>query len=1153
MLLMAKLTMFLMILGLLQVSAESYSQTAKLRIKMNNVPIVEVFSEIERISQFRFFYDNDLVDLSQKVSIDAESELITDILDEIFLDTDLHYEVMDRFILVKSPDSKQMLSVRNRFMQQQRIVSGRVTDSGGQPLPGVSIIIKGTAQGTITDADGQYSVTNLPANATLVFSFIGMKTQEVVVGNQTSVNITMEEDVIGIEEVVAIGYGTKKKANLTGAVDMVSYDVLENRPMKNLGEGLQGLIPNLNITVPSGKPSVSPSFNIRGYTSINGGSPLIIVDGTPMDLDMINFEDVESISVLKDASSAAIYGARAPYGVVLVTTKSGKAGDLQINYSANFQLNRATEIPEFIESYPLVLETNAAWKMATGSPLYTDQQVEWVRQYYEDPENTPVYHIGDDGRIFWNGNHKPMERLLSDWYPGHKHTLSLSGGTDKMLYYASAGYQNNDGIFEINTDKFKQYNTLLKLENTIKGWFKTGIQLSYNKNNYNEPFPYLESGSGTYEYYPGRGNVPSYHLVKNWRNFPVGAPLFTTDDMPCGAGIPIGETDAEYFVGGRQISVGETSYIKLYNEMNLLKGLIIHTDFSYRNNSTFVKGEKIPVDFIMYDFNAFSQGWTQPGYVARQYDDRDYYSFNSYADYKIQFGNHQINGIIGFNQEWLKYASLWGQGNEIISSNLPVIRLTSGEQFTRDTDGHWAIRGSFFRFSYDYKQKYLLEINGRYDGTSKFPPESRYAVFPSFSAAWRISEEAFFNPLTSIINNAKLRASYGSLGNQNVANYFYIPSMSVTSQINYIMGNSTPLGVNNPGLVSADLTWEKTTTLNFGIDLALWNKLNVSYDWFQRNTTDMLTAGQALPALLGTSVPRENNAEMQTVGWEFILGYSGKSNYGLLYNIDFVLSDYQGTITKFDGNPNKLVTTYYEGQKLGEIWGYETAGLFQSLDEVKNSANQNQLGNAGRWRPGEVRYSDLNDDGVINWGDNTLENPGDRKIIGNSTPRYSFGVNSKFQYKGFDLALFFQGVGKKDVIPSSVSEEGKLFWGLIAQNFANVRKEYYENRWSEDNPDAYYPVSNRNSAWNRLPQTRYLQSGAYVRLKNITIGYTVPKMVVDKMHISKLYIYLSGQNLWELTSLPPGFDPESLRNQSEFTGQEYPFTRVYSIGINLNL
>jgi TonB-linked SusC/RagA family outer membrane protein len=489
------------------------------------------------------------------------------------------------------------------------------------------------------------------------------------------------------------------------------------------------------------------------------------------------------------------------------------------------------------------------------------------------------------------------------------------------------------------------------------------------------------------------------------------------------------------------------------------------------------------------------------------------------------------------------YENFSAKRENLISGDVPVIKLGVGNDYTNDSESDWAIRGIFTRFNYDYKGKYLLEMNGRYDGTSKFPKESRFAFFPSISVGWRIMEESFMENIRTVIDDFKLRASYGSLGNQNVSgNYPYISNFGVNQNVAYIIDGQLPIGLTPPGIVSADLTWETTTTLNFGFDATIIGKLDFSFDWYKRETTNMLTAGDKLPSVLGTGVPRRNNADLETKGWELSTVWRDKLDNGLQYDIGVVLSDYQAVITKFDANPNKIYTSYYVDQKIGEIWGYETVGLFQSTEEVTNSPNQNQLGNAGKWGPGDVRYANLNDDDVINWGDRTVDNPGDTKIIGNSTPRYQYGITGNIKYKSIDFNVFFQGIGKRDFMPV-----GNYFWGHNANAVATANYDIWKNSWREDNQDAYFPIYKGGSSYNRLTQTRFLQSGAYVRLKNITIGYTLPPLLSTKMKMSNLRIYLAGYNLWEYASLRGNFDPEQVEN----LGQHYPMQRSYLFGIEV--
>ena len=437
-------------------------------------------------------------------------------------------------------------------------------------------------------------------------------------------------------------------------------------------------------------------------------------------------------------------------------------------------------------------------------------------------------------------------------------------------------------------------------------------------------------------------------------------------------------------------------------------------------------------------------------------------------------------------------------------------------------------------------------MNGRYDGTSKFPHSSRFGFFPSFAGGWRISEENFMSSTRNWLNDLKVRVNYGSLGNQNVSGvYPYISTFDVTQQTQYILNGNLPISVTAPGLVASDLTWETVKTLNLGVDITLLNKLSASIDWFDRRTINMLTEGDKLPSILGTDSPRRNNANMKTNGWEVSLRWQDALNNGINYDVSLILSDYVSKITKYDNNPSKLYETYYVGKTIGEIWGYETVGIFQSKEEVAASADQSQLGNGSKWGPGDVHYADLNGDKVINWGDKTVDNPGDTKIIGNTTPRYQFGITGNIAWKGFDLNIFIQGVGKRDFFPS-----GNFFWGQINNAGAVGTYEVYNNAWREDNPNALYPIWKAGSAgYNAKTQTRFLQSGAYARLKNLTLGYTLPNALTSKLYLNRLRVYFSGQNLCEITNIKGGFDPEIIGNVGEY----YPLQRSILFGLQITL
>jgi TonB-linked SusC/RagA family outer membrane protein len=622
-------------------------------------------------------------------------------------------------------------------------------------------------------------------------------------------------------------------------------------------------------------------------------------------------------------------------------------------------------------------------------------------------------------------------------------------------------------------------------------------------------------------------------------------PILTPADSP----VPNAPTEHFYnFLasGSRKVSNREFAIYTINGEWDIFKGLKLKGDISY--NSINYRDKDVQKEFgFIRDSWILQNNQTFPSHIETNTRHTDYFAGNIYADYMASInGIHNITALAGFNQEWETYRAETIKKEELISNDIPAINLGVGNVITSDSEYSWAIRGAFMRLKYDYRGKYLFEMNGRYDGTSKFPHDSRFGFFPSFSAGWRISQEKFMKPSDKWLSDLKIRASYGSLGNQNVKEYYpYIASFGVTQQTQYLINGKLPLSVNPPGLVASDLSWETTKTSNVGVDLMLLNKLSTSFDWYERKTVDMLTVGEKLPSVVGTDAPQRNNADMKTTGWELSVKWNDYLKNGLRYDIGLVLSDYKSKITKYDNNPSKLYNNYYVGQVLGEIWGYETVGIFRSKEEAVSAPNQSQLGNGDKWGPGDVRYADLNEDNVINWGNMTVDNPGDTKIIGNTTPRFQFGITGNAEWKGFDLNIFIQGVGKRDFFPN-----GSYYWGQIANGAAVGTYEIYKNAWREDNPDAFYPIWKAGSSgYNARVQTRYLQNGAYARLKNLTLGYTLPQALSGKIMLNRIRFYFSGQNLGEITKIRGNFDPEIIGNVGEY----YPLQRSILFGLQLTL
>lgn len=1035
----------------------------------------------------------------------------------------------------------------HQLMAQDISVSGNVKDEKGEALIGVSIQVKGTTIGNITDIDGNFTISSVPANSELVFSYMGYQTQTIAVKGNKVINVTLKEDSQALEEVVVVGFGTQKKVNLTGAVASVGAEVLENKPVANVGQALQGVVPNLNVSATNASPNSSPSFNVRGGTSIGlkegktdewevkSGSPLIIVDGIQVDTDylnMMNPSDIENISILKDASAAAIYGARATYGVMLITTKSGKnETKATVTYNLNMQWNTPSHTPDILDSYTHQLASNKQTEMTGGTVTpWMETLLAAKKKYMEDPrpENAWIYNEGSATDITWVANNNLYENYVKNWTPLQRHNISISGGSAKTRYYISLGYQRQEGMYEVNTDVQKRYNINVNLTTKITDWFDVASKISFNTSNYNEPW--LVSGKGT-SVWASMKNEPGRNL---------NMPLKTGPNDP----IPNAWTDNIFgwlaYGATRQTHNTNTVY-SVAPTLTILPELNIKAELSYRPTEYFQK-RVIPLrEYVVTDWVNLNTTHTNPSTVREETTHSDYYTINAYANYNKAFGQHNVSGVVGFNQEWYHYRKLYGEAQDILTNDLPTLGMTTGTQYSGDNEEHWAIRGAFVRANYDYAGRYLFEFSGRYDGTSRFGKNSRFKFFPSFSAGWRLSEEKFMANTRSWLDNLKVRGSWGSLGNQDVANYAYIASYGAADYISWVMNGDQIKGMSPTGIIASDLTWETASTLDFGVDVTLLKgRLDATFDWYTRRTTDILMNGTKLPAVLGATVPKRNSGELKTNGWELSLKWKDQLSNSIRYDVGLVLSDYQSEVIKFTGNPNKLLSTLYDGMKMGEIWGYETVGILQESDFTKDENGKLTLIGPSQTKiqstiyPGDVRYADLNNDGEISKGDETVENPGDRKIIGNSTPRFQYGITGNISWKNFDLNIFFQGVGKKDVWIND-----NVFWGGSG---TSGNWEMYNNSWTPERTNAKYPMyAGRISS---ITQSGYLFNAAYLRLKTLALGYTLPKAWVNKAKLSNVRLSISGYNLFEITQIPNLYDPDQISSS-------YPMMRSVAFGLQV--
>lgn len=1129
-----KLFFTFFILATFSICAENvHSQSKQVNLDCNNMKLSEVLREIETQTGYMFFYNHKEINSEKAISLKAVSQPVNKVLDGIFNNTNVNYSMLEDHIVLST--NPLLLKEQNaKAVQQGIVIKGEVIDKEGEPLPGVTVLIKGTQKGTVTDFEGKYSIEVPAAGTVLVFSYLGFLTQEQTFRDNKVIDAILEEDTQKLEEVVVVGYGTQKKLNLTGAISSVNSEVLEDRPITNLGSGLQGTIANLNITSSNGSPGQGSTFNVRGITNLSGTGPLVLVDGIQMDPNLLNPQDIKSVTVLKDAASAAIYGARAAYGVVLITTKTGYVTQKPIvSFNMNYSENKPTVHPTYMNSLEYTQWMNDANQTSNGSDYFDEVTMEHVRAYYNDPvNNQSVFHHPDDASSMYRycGNTDWYKTLNKNTYPMQQYNLNITGGSKDVKYYASLGYFNQKGIARFVDENYNRFNLMQNITYRVNNWLEVGLRTTANvtdnksggRNNGNS------SSVNSILASDSRPLMPLYHPDGNFSGY-SGNGYFTN-------------TAAWQSQGGdsrtRVNDLWATGLIRL----KPLEGLIINMDYTYNYYGSVFKNHTREY----WDYDAVGPAvifpHTSPNSAAYFESDDRYSALNLYGEYEKTFAEkHYFKAMAGFNQEQKTYRGFSAKRANLIVNDIPYINIASGERTVSDNESEWALRGAFFRLNYVFDERYLIEVNGRYDGSSRFPKDDRFEFFPSISGGWRISKEKFWDNLHHVVNDLKFRASYGSLGNQAVVSeYPYIATYS-TNQIQYLFNGEKQMGVIPPGLVSNQLTWETVSQYDLGLDAALFDsKLTASFDYYQRTTKDMLTKSKTLPAILATDEPQTNAADLRTRGWETSISWTQLLDNDIKYGLTFILADYQAEITKYD-NPTKNLgdnsSEYYVGKKWGEIWGFETEGLFKT-DEEAQAWDQSQIGGYTA-KAGDIKLADLDGKPGITRGANTVDDPGDRKIIGNTTPRYSFGFRAYGEWKGFDLNVFFQGVIKRDILPAN-----PFYLDHYGSEWSVPQKMNYDY-WRPDNTEAFFPRARFDGSIVREAQTRFLQNGAYCRLKQLTVGYTIPEQITKKAGISKFRVYFSGDNLWEYSKMDKTFDPELA------TVNAYPFFRSYSFGANL--
>ncbi len=1098
--------------------------------------------------------------------------------------------------------------------QQSQTVStieGTVYDENNEAVIGASVAVKGTRGNAVaTDAFGHFKLRVTPG-AQLTVSYVGYKTATVAATN--GVTIYLEPTTEQLNELVAIGYGSQKKANLTGAVSTVDVArTMDSRPVQDVTKALQGAVPGLTITTTTGGISESANIKIRGVGTLSNeqnSSPLIVVDGVPTDdLDFINPEDIAEISVLKDASSSAIYGARAAFGVILVTTKTSNTKDrISVKYDNNFSWNRATILPTFAlgtenirqamlssmrgsgdmstevgkQPYAELYKWAQKWENAHGNKLY-DSFVEV--QPYVDENNIGDYYVTPDGKWYtyaqWNNN-----AIFNNATPSQKHNVSLEGTSGKTQYRVSFGYDGKQGLLKAAPDKMQRYMASMSVSTEIFKFLKAGARMNFTQREYTDP----NTIRNTYQYY--------------WR--------WNTMEQVYGYATHNGETlyfhnpMSDRMLAHTDKQLGNNTRLQAWLLATIIPGLTLQADFTYDLRQMNENDAYVPqTTWNTWSFDAFTKysNPTQAGSFVRR-DNRRYsrWTTNAFATYaKTLNQDHNLKVMLGFSADRYNYDYFRIRRFGVIDSDLASLELTNGTNFnTWANASHHATAGFFGRINYDYKGRYLLEFNGRYDGSSSFPQNDQWAFFPSASAGWRFSEESFFKPIKNWWSNGKIRASYGHIGNENVGANAFISTISPV--LNSYWLNSQGLLMSQfetPSLVSSSLTWERVITTDIGLDLGFFNnELNVGFDWYQRETRDMLARGEELPSVLGDSAPLTNSGTLRTRGWELSIGWNHSFGDAQVY-ATFNIGDATTKITKWSNNKNLYqavpssysIERYHEGQTLGEIYGFEFDRFFEESDFNGKDGNQwiYKDGVASQipiqtdknfvYGPGDVKYKDLDGDGRITAGKGTIDNHGDVTVIGNMLPRYEYSFRIGGAYKGFDIDLYFQGVGQRKmwyvssfVIPMAQSNHTAVFDHQLDYNWIEYNDQNQPIAYHVDQNN-FYPVPygggyghaglNNNmlgqGSYNFLPCDRYLVNMAYLRMKNITVGYTLPYDITSKAYIQKARVYFSTENPFFIYNGANRYklDPEMNNAESgnmgvASWGRVNPMMASYSFGIQV--
>lgn len=1088
-----RLITVLLIVFSLNVSASVYSQTTKLSLNVQNQSIKEVLYLIENQSDFRFIYESGKVDLDRKVSIQVEEQTVEKVLQLLFANGNIDYEVTDSNLILINPAGKNHIIYTQEKNQVKKRITGIVKDKNGEPIIGANVVEKGTTNGTITDADGNFYL-DINKNNHLVISFIGYIQQEVKITNEkNSFLITLFEDTQALEEVVVVGYGTQKKVNLTGAISSISGNDLVKRPVGQTSSALQGIAPGVTVTQSSGQPgSDSGTIRIRGIGTLNDSNPLILVDGSEMSINGIDPNMIESISILKDAASSAIYGSRAANGVILVTTKRAKNKEFSISYNGYAGWQNPTELPDKVGAVDHMIMLNEAYENVGRTPLYSDQYIqEYNQNHLIDPDNYPD--------VDW------QKLVMKDYAFQQNHFITLNGGSEKMKMLASIGYYDQQGIIP-NTD-YDRISVRLNSDMQFSKKFSAKFDMFVRYNNQKTP------GRGVNDVIYWINRTPSIYpaLLSNGK-YATG---WDGDNV-------LAFAKDGGFVKSKTPSLTMNALLN-YNFTNYLSATVSYTP-QYSNYFSSTYNQSVDTYYANGDL-----AYTKPSKTTL-YEYRSYslsHDFKALLNFdKTFFQKHNLKALVGFQWEsgFTDYINAY-RDTFVFPQYSKLNAGGSDNQQAYGNGSEYALASFFGRINYDYQGKYLFEANVRYDGSSKFDTGNKWGIFPSFSAGWRLSEEYFWKNLKPIVDNAKLRVSWGQLGNQNIGDYAFASTLTYSS---YIIGGQPVTSAALNTMANSEISWEQTEMLDIGVDLQFFSKLSASFDYYHKKTTDILWKLN-IPLIIGLSPTYQNAAKVSNKGWDLELRWNDHIN-DFQYGVSVMLSDVRNKVLDLGGVSMTGLTVNREGYPINSLYGLEAIGYI-SADDYDTDGSYKYATQFGAFAPGDIKYKDQNEDGIIN--------DEDEVIIGNTIPRYTYSLNANASWKGFDFSMFWQGVGKVNGYLNNTATI-PFYMGASAL-------EMHKDHWTETNQNAAFPRLAFNETNNEQNSNFWMKSAAYLRLKNLTIGYTLPKTISEKLNFSHIRLYLSGENLFSIDNFWDGFNVEAPIGD----GTYYPQVRVYTVGLDI--